>query len=87
MTNLRRMCNDRRLVLQGRAIFGGALQEPPGTQDSFLALPTALVMLRRDPSPIVEWLRAINQNKLQVMFRGTIELHSTLSGSFRIRRT
>ena len=60
MTTLRHMCNNRRLALQGGAIYGGALQKPPGTQDSFLALPTALAMLRRDPGPIVQWLRAIN---------------------------
>ena len=60
MITLQHMCNNGRIALQDRAIYGGALQEPPGTHDSFFALPTVLAMLRRDPGPIVEWLRAIN---------------------------
>lgn len=59
-TTLQRMCNDGSLALRGRAIYGAPSQEPPGTQDSSLALPTVLAMLRRDPGPNVEWLRAIN---------------------------
>ena len=62
------MCNDGRLVLHGRAIYGGALQKFFGTQDSFLALPTALATLPRDPGPFVEWLWAVIVNQLQIMF-------------------